>query len=360
MKFIHIADVHLGASPDFGYSWNKTREKEIWDSLTRLIEQIKREKTELLLVAGDLFHGQPLLRECRELNYLWEQIPDTAVVLVAGNHDYIKKDSAYLRMTWAPNVIGLWGENCQSVYIEKCNTYVYGLSYHSREIITPVYNRTFPGQDINLRKEHPNARHILLAHGGDEKHIPIQFSNLSCADFDYIALGHIHQPQIMAENKMAYAGSLEPLDRNHIGARGYIRGEICERGTKITFEPFAKREYKVISVSVTVKDSNFSVQEKVRQMIKEQGMQHIYRVELTGKRYPELDIQEESLIRYGNVIDVTDNTEPEYDFEKLRKQYAGTAVAAYIDSFGNDIDKLTEIEEKALYYGVWSLVKAGD
>ena len=37
---------------------------------------MKKEKIELLLVAGDLFHGQPLMRECRELNFLLEQIPD--------------------------------------------------------------------------------------------------------------------------------------------------------------------------------------------------------------------------------------------------------------------------------------------
>ena len=360
MKFIHIADVHLGASPDFGYPWNKTREKEIWDSLTRLVEQIKREKTELLLVAGDLFHGQPLMRECRELNYLWEQIPDTAVVLIAGNHDHIRKDSAYLKMNWASNVIGLWGENCQSVYIEKCNAYVYGLSYHRKEMCDPIYNRTFPGKEMNLRTEHRDAKHILLAHGGDDKHIPIRFGALSQASFDYIGLGHIHQPQIIEKNKMAYAGSLEPLDRNHIGPRGYIRGEIGELGTKIEFVPFAKREYKILSVNVDAKDSSFSVQEKVKSLIKKLGEQHIYRVELVGHRHPETYFSQEDYTRYGNVIDVTDRTEPEYDLDKIRRQYMGTAVAAYIDSFKQGTNELTEVEEKALYYGVWSLLKAGE
>lgn len=359
MKFIHIADVHLGATPDLGFPWSEQREKEIWDSLSRVIEQVKKEKIELLLVAGDLFHGQPLMRECRELNFLLEQIPDTAVVLVAGNHDHIKKDSAYLKFPWAKNVIGLWGEKCQSCYIEKCNTYVYGLSYHSREITTPIYNQTFPQESVNLRTERPDAHHILVAHGGDEKHIPIRLGSLANTDFDYIALGHIHQPQILVSNKMAYAGSLEPIDKNHLGARGYIRGEIANGKTRMEFVPFSVREYRELKVEVTPESSNRQVEAVVGKMIRKQGSHHIYRVELIGYRDPELEIWQENLMKLGNVVEVVDHTEPEYDFDRLRQQYAGTAVAAYIDSFYSQ-GQLTEVEKKALYQGVWALLKAGE
>lgn len=40
------------------------------------------------------------------------------------------------------------------------------------------------------------CRHILLAHGGDSSHIPINQEKLRQAGFDYIALGHIHKPWI--------------------------------------------------------------------------------------------------------------------------------------------------------------------
>lgn len=358
MKFIHIADVHLGAVPDLGFSWSKQREKEIWNSFSRVIEQVKKEKIELLLVAGDLFHGQPLIRECKELNFMLEQIPDTAVVLIAGNHDHIKPDSAYLKFPWAKNVIGLWGSKCQSCYIESCNTYVYGFSYHEREVLQPVYNQVFPKDRVNLRTERPNARHILLAHGGDEKHVPIRFSSLASTDFDYIALGHIHQPQILSANKMAYAGSLEPLDKNHIGPRGYIQGEIINGRTDITFVPFSAREYKELQIGVTPVSSNGSIRSDVEQQIQKQGNHHIYRIRLTGCKAPELDIWEDDLKKLGNIIEVTDETEPEYDFAQLKVRYAGTAVASYIDSF--DGKALSEVEKKALWHGVWALLKAGE
>ena len=46
---------------------------------------------DLLLVAGDLFHRQPLLRELKEVDGLFASLDRTQVVLVAGNHDYMRR-----------------------------------------------------------------------------------------------------------------------------------------------------------------------------------------------------------------------------------------------------------------------------
>lgn len=359
MKFIHIADVHLGACPDLGFSWSKTRETEIWESFSRIIEKIKKEKIELLLIAGDLFHGQPLLRELKELNYLFGQIPDTDVVLIAGNHDYIKKGSAYLKMKWAPNVTGLWEETCQTCYLPRCHTYVYGFSYHTREIKENRYNQIFSQGRMNFARKHSGANHILLAHGGDEKHIPIQFSHLAETDFHYIALGHIHQPQILYAHKMAYAGSLEPLDRTHLGVRGYIQGEIIDGVTRIHFVPFARRQYVQMSVSVTPMSTMGSIRDDIRSFIDQNGENHIYTIHLEGLRDADLSIEKETLYDLGNIVEVIDETRPDYPLEQLLQKYSSTLVAAYIESF---LEKgaLTDIEEKALYYGIEALLHAGE
>ena len=95
MKFLHLADIHLGASPDLPNGLAEKRKKEIWNSFRNVIETCEREKIDLLLIVGDLFHRQPLLRELKEVSYLFGKLTKTQVVLVAGNHDYIKKDSYY-------------------------------------------------------------------------------------------------------------------------------------------------------------------------------------------------------------------------------------------------------------------------
>ena len=37
MRFIHIADVHLGMQPDAGFPWSEERGEAIWESFRRII-----------------------------------------------------------------------------------------------------------------------------------------------------------------------------------------------------------------------------------------------------------------------------------------------------------------------------------
>ena len=101
---------------------------------------------------------------------------------------------------------------------EKLDVYVYGLSYEHQEIENPLYDSIHPAEGDGV--------HILLAHGGDAKHIPMNIKSIAASGFDYIALGHIHKPQILIRDNAAYAGALEPVDRNDLGDHGYIEGHL--------------------------------------------------------------------------------------------------------------------------------------
>ena len=70
IRFIHLSDVHLGAVPDRGCPWSHEREEEIWETFRRVIVGIRKNPVDLLFIAGDLFHRQPLLRELREVDDL--------------------------------------------------------------------------------------------------------------------------------------------------------------------------------------------------------------------------------------------------------------------------------------------------
>ena len=82
--------MHLGAKPDAGNAYSQNREQELWDSFRDIITICNRKKTDLLLIAGDLFHRQPLLRELKEMNSILEMLEQTEVVMIAGNHDQEK------------------------------------------------------------------------------------------------------------------------------------------------------------------------------------------------------------------------------------------------------------------------------
>ena len=75
MRFIHLADVHLGAVPDRGCPWSEKRENEIWETFRRVIAGIRENPVDLLFIAGDLFHRQPLPYELNEVNNLFSSIP---------------------------------------------------------------------------------------------------------------------------------------------------------------------------------------------------------------------------------------------------------------------------------------------
>ncbi|MGI6069259.1 MAG: metallophosphoesterase family protein [Blautia sp.] len=347
IRFIHLADVHLGAAPDAGEAWSVRREQEIWESFRRAVALAGERKADLLLVAGDLFHRQPLVRELREVNYLFSTIPETTVVLTAGNHDYLKRDSAYLRFPWEENVIGLWGETCESVVLPGKNVRVYGCSYHSREIRESIYDRVRPADESGI--------HILLAHGGDASHAPMDYTALRNAGFDYVALGHIHKPQILS-GSMAYAGALEPLDRNDTGAHGLIVGECEDHRTKISFLPLAVREYKDLVIPVRKETTQFSLEKQVSYEIRQKGADHLYRIRLTGRREQGTAFLPQRLKALGNVTQVEDETVPDFDLEQLSVRYEGTLIGEYIRYF-QEKDKLTRTEEQALFYGLQAMLE---
>ncbi len=345
MKFIHIADVHLGAAPDVGEKYSENRPKELWDTFKKVIKICEKEQIDILFVAGDLFHRQPLKKDLKEVDYLFSTLTHTKVVLIAGNHDFIKKDSFYRSFEWNENVYPLFGETTEYVEFQELDLAVYGFSYYAKEIKEERYSFKAPGY---------KGIEVLLAHGGDEKHIPIRKEVLAGNGFDYIALGHIHKPQIILENRAAYAGALEPIDKNDTGVHGYIKGEITKRGTKIEFVPFASREYVHFDLTVNEKMTNGSLKELLTRLIREKGLQNIYKITLIGERDVDVQFDTENLDVYGNILEVVDKTWPAFDYEKLYKENKENLIGYFIDSIG--ISEKDSIEFLALQEGIHALL----
>lgn len=346
IRFIHLADAHLGAAPDRGFPWSSQREEEIWETFRRVIAVIRSDPVDLLFIAGDLFHRQPLLREIKEVNYLFSTIPDTKVFLMAGNHDYMKSGSFYRNFDWSANVMFFGEEDLTCVKAGDLDVYVYGMSYHHREITEGVYDRLRP-----IDKE---GIHVLLAHGGDEKHIPMDMKKLASSGFDYIAMGHIHKPQAVRKN-MVYAGALEPIDRNDLGAHGYVAGSFENGSVTAEFVPFASRSYHQILLPVREDTTQYALEEMFRMDIMKKGVKNIYRVVLSGVCAPDFLLLPEKLKALGNVIEIQDDSRPGYDLDALLKRYEGTLIGDYIRYFSER--KCTAVEEKALYHGLQALLE---
>lgn len=305
------------------------------------------EKTDLLLIAGDLFHRQPLLRELKEVNYMFAELTHTKVVLIAGNHDYVKSSSFYKKFKWCDRVYPLMEEHLQFVEFPRLKTCVYGLSYGQREITEPLFERAYP-----IRKQ---PIEILLAHGGDKNHIPFNKNSILDLGYDYIALGHIHRPMELEYQKMYYAGALEPTDKNDTGLHGFMRGEIINGKVKVEFVPIAEREYVHAEIMVNEKMPGREVREKIAKYILERGIANIYKIKLTGYRDPDVEYDLDGMDVYGNIIEILDDTRPAYDYEKLARQNADNLLGTFIENMQRNLEG--SIRQQALAEGVSALLE---
>lgn len=341
-------------SPDEGKPWSAERKAELLKSFFRVIELCNQESVDLLLIAGDLFHKQPLIRDLKEINYYFEKLVKTDVVLIAGNHDYVGLRSNYIDFKWAGNVTMLIEPDLDSIFLEAINTEVYGLSFHSRDIYEEKFHKARAGVSERIN--------ILLAHGGDPRSIPIDKKRLSEAGFDYVALGHIHKPEMFGK-RMAYAGSLEPLDKNELGDHGCILGEIhkyteeSESEITIEFIPCSVCQYKKEEIIVTPEVTNGKLMELIQERIQKNGTEHIYRFFLKGFRDVDICFDTEAAYVFGNIIEILDETVPDYDFDALMQENRDNIIGRYIEQIKKNTGD-TLLIDKALYYGLEALLHA--
>ncbi len=343
MKVIHIADIHLGAEPEKGAKWVKDRGREIWETFERAITYTEKVQADVLLIAGDMFHRQPLLRELKEVDYLFSTLTKTRVMIIAGNHDYMKQDSYYRSFLWCKNVSFFKSPGIERKDFPDLNLSVYGGSYYDREDIEPVYNQITVADEKKVN--------ILLGHGGDAGHRPYDIEKLKASGFDYIAFGHIHMGGELVKNKVVQAGCLEPADRSDSGAKGFYEVEISKGKVQVKFVPFARRIYLPIEIAVTPEDTVMSVRQKVREEIETFGSQNMYSLRLVGQRDQIMQFSFEEFQKEGNICSFDDKTQPDYNLQELYQANKNNVLGWYMKEFLKK-ETLNEIERQALHYGI--------
>ena len=86
LKILHISDLHLGKN-----LYGKTRTDEFCQTLNHLIDVIKKDNIDVLLIAGDVFDSSMPALEAQKLYYdFLAKLAKTKLkhtVIIAGNHD---------------------------------------------------------------------------------------------------------------------------------------------------------------------------------------------------------------------------------------------------------------------------------
>lgn len=360
MKFIHIADVHLGVQPDKGKPWSEKRAREITQTFDKLLAVTEEMKADLLLIAGDLFHAPPGVSELMELDDKLSRLTGTKTVMIAGNHDYMGKGSAYDTYRFQSDTVCLPADKLSSVYLEEINICVVGQSYDRQEIPEGIYDEARP-----VRQD---AVNILLAHGGDLSHAPMNRKKILNAGFDYVALGHIHKPEIIENDKMAYAGSPEPIDHTDIGDRGYIYGEISDapgsvqegfgrRSVRIFWKKINTRNYINLALKMKPEYTNVRVVDKLAAEMERLGSQNIYRIILRGTKRERMEFDFRGLTERFCISAVEDRTRGNIDVEAVLAENRDNLIGQFILQLK---DKEDAVSRKALEYGLTALLDSAE
>jgi exonuclease SbcD len=256
MRILHTADWHLGKVLK-----GRERTPEIRQALQRLLELVRSERIELVLVAGDLFDRSVVSSEAEAAAFeffVGLRALGVPALVIAGNHDSrerLEALSPLLSLTGA-TVFGNLRFAEQGGVVEALGARVALLPFLSERRLVKTgdllqgdsadWKRTYGssmglvlqnlaqgfGPDLNLLMAHLTVEGGQLGGGEFTFHTTNSYAIPKSAfplSLSYVALGHLHRQQQVSEAPLAwYAGSLIQLDfgESENGDRGALIVEL--------------------------------------------------------------------------------------------------------------------------------------
>jgi len=187
LKILHSADWHLD-SPFAGFTEDQRQFlKEAQQKIPGMIAQLcVREDCDMMLLAGDIFDGEPT-RETLDILKRELESSGVPVLIAPGNHDFCTDGSPWLEEVWPENVYVFTGD-LESVTIHGLNCRVYGAAFQSMDC---------PALLENFRAEGDEKYCVAVLHGDpmqrNSPYNPVTNIQVRNSTLDYLALGHVHK-----------------------------------------------------------------------------------------------------------------------------------------------------------------------
>lgn len=311
IKLLHAADLHLD-SPFEGLSRGKaaTRRSEQRRLLSALAETARRERVDLVLLAGDLLDsGTAYSETAQELSQSLQGC-GVPVFIAPGNHDFISPRSPYLRMDLPKNVHVFTSSEIQCVTLDDLGVKVYGAAFTDTHSAPLLRGFTAPREEGFLN--------LLCMHGevcsGESKYNAITPEDLSASGIDYVALGHVHKGSGLCragETHYAWPGCPEGRGFDETGEKHVYIIELGEGKCEMHEDTIALRRYESISVDVSGADARLAV----LSALPDDTVRDIYRITLTGETETSPDVARlhESLEELFFELELRDKTRPRRD-----------------------------------------------
>lgn len=227
MKFLHIADLHLGRRMG---DISLLEDQEY--VLKQIVEIAKDEKVEGILIAGDVYQkASPNAEAMTLFNDFVTSVVELGikVFVISGNHDSDQRISYFSSLIKNAGVYV--SEKFEGTLQQITMTDEYGeVVINLLPFIRPAnVRKCYPEETIESYDDaiatvlnhsfiDKSKRNILVAHQfitgaqtcESEERVVGGIDNVDASlfdDFDYVALGHIHGAQKVGRDTMRYAGS---------------------------------------------------------------------------------------------------------------------------------------------------------
>lgn len=223
-QFLHAADIHLD-SPLRGLSLRGAEAAAFTgasrQALDNLVSTAIAEKVAFVVIAGDIYDGDwrdfstghVFVRQMGRLAR--ENIP---VFMLRGNHDALSVISRDLPLP--ENVHNFSVRKVESVELPEIGVVLHGRGFAQRHVpenMTLAYPPAREGQ-FNIGVLHTS----LTGREGHEVYAPCTVADLERTGYDYWALGHIHQREVVRPQGPAivFPGNLQGRHARETGAKG--------------------------------------------------------------------------------------------------------------------------------------------
>jgi len=226
VRLVHLSDLHLGfrqfqRSTPAGIN---QREADVAASFTRAVDRIIALAPDVVLIGGDVFHtvrptNTAILHAFNQFSRLVHALPNTKVVIAAGNHDMPRSTETIciLRLFAAPLGIYVADREAKRFTFDEL-----GLAVLTVPDLPPgsVDLAPDPAWKYNVLLMHGEVQGILpqaeRAEHPDRAAMRIPLADVAKPGWDYVALGHYHVYTRVAEH-VFYSGAIDYTSTNPWG-----------------------------------------------------------------------------------------------------------------------------------------------
>lgn len=266
MKIFHLSDLHIGLK-----LINRDLREDQEYIFDQIVDYIKREKPQALVIAGDIYDkAVPSAEAVEVFDHLIENLmaaePDLTVMIISGNHDSGPRVNCF-RSVLSRQRLHMVGvpPRKETEKIEKVTLQdSYGnVNFYLLPFVKPSMVKEITGTDENgnnlsyndtihrlIEREeiNQNERNILVSHqfylpagktADDVERMDSEIRTVGNIDeisadilerFDYAALGHIHKPMKVGRDIFRYCGTPLACSVSEAGQqKGILMVDIFEK-----------------------------------------------------------------------------------------------------------------------------------